>query len=169
MSERLEPGKKIHKVEASMSAKEKREHRLALQQNAKNGINTDLRTRSAREIIQSGKLMPLEIMVAAMHYVWDESVQHESKLSDPVVQSDPEELKKFRMLTKATKLEAAAIAKEAAPYLHARLAAVTVSGDQDNPLRMQLDSLIITAESLKSKIRVIEQPKEVLTSPKEEK
>jgi hypothetical protein len=128
-------------------------------------IDVASRYRTSKDIIQKGKMMPLEVMIETMHFIWDESNQLQSEMEKPEVKGDPMQYKKMRALTKATKLEAAAIAKEAAPYLHARLAAITLGSDQENPLKLSLDSLILSAESLKSKIRVIDQPREINVTP----
>jgi hypothetical protein len=76
----------------------------------KRGSVTKVTTEEAQRFATDGEVTPLEVMVRAMRW------HYEKKRYD----------------------RAAAIAKDAAPYMHARLASVEVSGPDGNPIPFKL-------------------------------
>jgi len=86
---------------------------------------------------QDGKPLPLDILMQTMNERW-EAAQ---------AASDPEQRAKYQD-------EACAVAEKIAPYMHPRLAATTLKGDDQNPLNLDLGFL--TADALKALVRGIE-------------
>jgi hypothetical protein len=76
-------------------------------------------------------IMPLEVMIQAMREAWDAG----------------------------DKSTAVQVAEKAAPYMHHKLAAVTHSGDQDNPIEslQRVEIHVVDSQS--------ERPTRVYTSP----
>ena len=68
---------------------------------------------------------PIEVMLAEMAELWKEA---------QALRAKPEATAEDLGRAKAVAREAAALARDAAPYLHPRLTATTISGDEDNPL-----------------------------------
>jgi len=85
--------------------------------------NSQRRARVADRVLAQAEITPLDVMVKTMAKRW--------KAGDEA--------------------GACAIAKDCAPYLHARLASTTVKGDGLNPLSFVLD--LPSAAELKAKIR----------------
>ncbi len=91
-------------------------------------------TRRAAQTAAAASILPLDVLLKTCEELWVEAVATQ----------DPK-------LRRALQMEACAVAKDAAPYLHARLQATTIKGDPENPLAI-LNSLPDSA-ALKAAIR----------------
>jgi hypothetical protein len=87
--------------------------------------NSQRRARVADRVLARAEITPLEVMVNTMIERW--------KADD--------------------KAGACAIAKDCAPYLHARLASTTLKGDRENPLLLGLGLNLQSAAELKVLVR----------------
>ena len=90
----------------------------------------------ADEALKSG-CTPLDVLLNNMRYYYDKIKIAEKILDDAIENKETPSV----MITALTKLcdfrnQAGHFAVEAAPYVHAKLATVTVAGDKDNPLEI---------------------------------
>jgi len=92
---------------------------------AKLQLNAKIAKAMLEGSVTGGKITPLEVLLKAMHYNWDVSTA--TKDSEMKI---------------ACMREAANYAREAAPYLHARLASTELKGDPNKPL--SVPNLIVT-------------------------
>jgi hypothetical protein len=85
--------------------------------------NSQRRARVADRVLAQAEITPLDVMVQTMNERWKDG----------------------------DKAGACAIAKDCAPYLHARLASTTLKGDSENPLLLSLS--LPSVEKLKAAVR----------------
>ena len=111
---------------------------------------TDLQTGQEikRRLIErcSYEISPLEVMLDAMILFHEDTVMymHESDMA-----THDKVRVKYRNLAKSEATKAVGIAKEIAPYIHARLQAVTLKGDPEEPVHLSM----YDAETLRSAVR----------------
>ena len=99
----------------------------------------------AREAALQG-ITPVELMMNAMREFNDEAEEAFKCAEECDNEKTKQELRSYGRTMIQMAVE---VAKDAAPYVHARLNAVTVSGDPDAPLQIEL----LPAHALKSMVR----------------
>lgn len=97
---------------------------------------TAARQRVISRILAQRERLPLDVMLDTMDYIFDAGRELiiKSKLS-----TDPNVAEGLEAQGLAKCVEACAIAKDAAGYLHAKLAAVQVSSDPNAPMVTQIN------------------------------
>ena len=90
----------------------------------------------ADEALKSG-CTPLDVLLDNMRYYYSK-IKTAEKIFDDAIENKETPSVVMTALSKLCNFrsEAGRFAVEAAPYVHAKLAAVTVSGDKDNPLEV---------------------------------
>jgi hypothetical protein len=82
---------------------------------------------------KSGKT-PLEVMLDNMHFAMDEA----GKALEKILNADQKDMDDFKALVRL-RMIAQECAKDAAPYIHPKLANIEHSGNQDAPIKTVLE------------------------------
>lgn len=103
----------------------------------KGGVNKKSKE-IAEQAIKEG-ITPLEVMLKTMRYYWS------------MAEKANEDKRYTEQLTHMK--EASSHAKDAAPYLHAKLQTTTLGSDPDKPLRVKSDVKMSAADSYKELLK----------------
>lgn len=93
-------------------------------------------------------LSPLEVMLDTMKMFYDDS---KAALALHDIEKNREKKEMLKAMAKAEALNACSVAKDVAPYIHAKLQTTTIKGDEKNPLEVALG--LTDSESLRAAVR----------------
>ena len=114
-------------------------------------INPTVRARVTEKLVERVEeldLTPLEVMLKTMKIHFSDGTEL-LKASDAARSEKTKE--KARLRAKYEYREASAIAKDVAPYIHAKIQTITLKGDASSPLEIALG--LMDAESLRAVVR----------------
>lgn len=105
-----------------------------------------VRTRKIAEKAATEGVMPLEVMLGNMRFHYAEATDFMSKLIERAQEAgpiEPGELKDLLKFLHSSREKAEDCARDAAPYIHPRLASVTHAGDKDEPIQIAITRRIV--------------------------
>lgn len=89
--------------------------------------------RVAKYELISGRTTPLHVLLHCMRDYYEESILHDNAAAEAMDAGDNAALEEEVASARAARAMAAAYAKDAAPYMHAKLASQTISGGFFDP------------------------------------
>lgn len=106
------------------------------------GARTFMTQKKADRYARDGGTLPIDVMMGTMRTLWDDAMLHDAD------SKGRRKIRKPHEYIRATMKEAHEIAKDAAPYIHAKLATMEMTGKNGGPMEMLVKRAATSLQAL---------------------